>query len=275
MVLEELADAFADLVLGGGCAGCARPGRVVCPACALLLAGPARCWLPGRGPAGVHASADPAAFDPAASDPGWPAPCWRVADYAGPVRHLILAHKERGRYALARSLGWAAGAGVLAATTQPADPAASATPAGRARAPAPCTLVPVPSRRRAVRHRGHDPVLRMCRVAAAHVRRHGTRAVVLPCLRVDRRVRDQSGLGAAERRANLAGALRVAPRHVAALRGRRVVVVDDILTTGATAAECCRVLRAAGACVVGVAVVCATPLVAQGEREATQRRPRG
>jgi ComF family protein len=61
----------------------------------------------------------------------------------------------------------------------------------------------------------------------------------------------QSDLGAAERRANVRGAF-VADTAVA---GCHVVVVDDVLTTGATAAECARALRAAGAIRVGVLTV--------------------
>ncbi len=68
------------------------------------------------------------------------------------------------------------------------------------------------------------------------------------------RVRDtqpQSDLGAAERHANVRGAF-AARAEVA---GHHVVVVDDVLTTGATVAECARALRAAGAARVGVVAV--------------------
>jgi predicted amidophosphoribosyltransferase len=109
-----------------------------------------------------------------------------------------------------------------------------------------------------VRRRGHDPVLRMTRVAAGRAREAGVPAQVLACLRPARRMRDQSGLDAGQRQANLAGALRVPPRHTRLLEQRLVVVTDDIVTTGATAAEACRALRAAGALVVGVATVAAT-----------------
>jgi ComF family protein len=68
------------------------------------------------------------------------------------------------------------------------------------------------------------------------------------------RLRDtpaQSALTAAERRANVRHAFGASP----AVRGAHVVLVDDVLTTGATAAECSRVLRAAGAAAVGVLTV--------------------
>jgi predicted amidophosphoribosyltransferase len=61
----------------------------------------------------------------------------------------------------------------------------------------------------------------------------------------------QSDLGGAERGANVRGAFAAA----AAVAGRHVVIVDDVLTTGATAAACARALRAAGAVGVGVLTV--------------------
>ena len=69
-----------------------------------------------------------------------------------------------------------------------------------------------------------------------------------------RRVRDQAGLDARERQQNLAGSLRVFGDP----RGLVVVVVDDVVTTGASIAETSRALRAAGAVVLGAATVAAT-----------------
>jgi predicted amidophosphoribosyltransferase len=71
-------------------------------------------------------------------------------------------------------------------------------------------------------------------------------------LRHTRAVRDQSELNAAQRRSNLTGALGVRPGLALRLRGRECVVVDDIVTTGATAAEAARALTSAGARVVGI-----------------------
>jgi predicted amidophosphoribosyltransferase len=214
----------ADLLMPLVCAGCARPGRWLCPGCAALLAGPGRPVAPTPAPAGLPAVAAVAAYD-------------------GPVRDLLVAYKERGLLRLAGPLGAAVAAGVRA------------LPSGSSGRPlAVPVLVPVPSAPAAVRVRGHDPTARL---AAAAARRLGGRVRVVRGLRQGRAVRDQAGLGAAARAANLAGALVAAPGRIPV--GAPVVVVDDVLTTGATAAEAARALQAVGCVVLGVAVVAATP----------------
>ena len=207
-----LAD-LLDLVLPRDCAGCSAPGRTLCARCAPALAGRP-----------VHARPTPA--------PDGLPPLVAAAAYDGVVRSLLLAHKERGRLALAAPLGQAL--------------AGAAAVHGRG-----ALLVPVPSSSAAVRARGHDHARRLAATAA---RRLGAR--VLPVLVHARGVEDQSGLDAAARAANLAGALQ-ARRP---LDGLVVVVVDDVVTTGATLAEAARALTAAGATVRGAAVVAATVL---------------
>ncbi|UPT42328.1 ComF family protein, partial [Streptomyces sp. WAC00303] len=104
-------------------------------------------------------------------------------------------------------------------------------------------------------------VRRIAAAAARDLRRAGLPAQVLPLLRQRRAVADQSGLGARQRRANLAGALELTagggrllqhglPRHELLRHGLfrlgRVILVDDLLTTGSTLAEAARAVGEAG-----------------------------
>ncbi|MEU6145087.1 ComF family protein [Streptomyces sp. NPDC047081] len=109
----------------------------------------------------------------------------------------------------------------------------------------PVLLVPVPSARGAVRARGHDPARRIALAAAGELRRGGVPARVLAVLRQRRAVADQSGLNSRQRLENLAGALAVAPGGERLLRGGRIVLVDDLMTTGASLTEAARAVRAA------------------------------
>lgn len=173
---------------------------------------------------------------PSPSPPSLPVP-FSVADYAGTTRTLLLAYKERDQVGLT---------GVLATALRAAVTAATAT-AGVAGAP---LLVAVPSTRAARRRRGYDPVARLARAAGA--------GAVVPALTHVRRVRDSAGLSALDRAHNLAGAFAVMPAARPAVASRTVIVVDDVVTTGATLAEAAQALRAAGAVVPAAAVVAAT-----------------
>ncbi|GLF93414.1 ComF family protein [Streptomyces yaizuensis] len=206
---------MSGLVLPVACGGCRAPRTALCARCTRELSGrAARRVGPDPAPAGLPA-------------------VWACAEYADAVRAVLIAHKERGALGLARPLGVALAAAVRAALAQ------------GGRGSGPVLLVPVPSSRRAVRARGHDAGRRLALAAAAELRRGGERARVLPVLRQCREVADQAALTAPERVVNLSGAL-VARRGTAGLMaGARTVVVDDLMTTGASLAEAARALRAA------------------------------
>jgi ComF family protein len=111
-------------------------------------------------------------------------------------------------------------------------------------------VVPVPSTRRRNRERGYDP--------AALIAGELARRLSLPLVPALRRVVEtppQSSLTAAGRRANVAGAFRGRPSAA----GRSLLLVDDVLTTGATAFAAAEALADAGALRISVAVVARTP----------------
>lgn len=159
--------------------------------------------------------------------------------YEGPLGRAVVAHKERGRLALVRPLGRLLADAVVGLPGQTV-----------------VLLVPVPSASAAVRSRGQDHAARLAAAAATELRRRGRGAFAVPGLRVVRDVRDQAGLSAAARRANVTGAF--APgRRADRLRGVRCVVVDDVVTTGSTLAAAVAAVSRAGGDVVGCAVVAA------------------
>lgn len=183
-----------------------------------------------------------------------------MAPYGGAVRAAILAYKERGRLGLARPLGHALARAALAAHR--AARAGGHPPATRPPAPegagGELLLVPVPARPSSVRRRGHDPLALLARVTVRALQDWGQPACSLALLRHVRAVADQSQLSAAGRAANMSGALAVPSGSEPGIQGRTVILVDDVLTSGATLAEAGRALRAAGARTPAAGLIAAT-----------------
>lgn len=206
-----------DLVLPQQCGGCGAPATPWCADCARALA--------------VRPD-EPHLVTPRL-DPG--VPVFALGRYNGPRRRAVVAVKEHGRADLI-------------------GPLASALRGGLSRlwewgivAP-PLTVVPAPTRRWAARRRGGDPVTRMAVAAAGDT----PGFAVVPALRTRALVADSVGLSTAGRQRNIAGRVRLI-RPVAG----DLLLVDDIVTTGATATESVRVLRAAGASVVAILTIAA------------------
>jgi predicted amidophosphoribosyltransferase len=214
------------------CAGCGQVGIVLCDPCRTALEG-----VPTRVPV-----------------PAWPGapPAAACAPYQGSVATCLNAWKERGRHDLEPILGAVLGRSVAAV--------AGRTDAhrGAGRPGTSLLLVPVPSSRAARRRRGADGVRRLAQHAARRLRAGGVPVRVLPALRLTRRVADQAGLTAGQRATNLGGAFAVRAGAARLLAGRRVVVVDDVLTTGATLREAARAVAACDGRVVGLACVSVT-----------------
>lgn len=210
--------AMLDLFLPAECGGCGAPSTRWCDACAAELS---------------VTAGQPHVVNPRI-DPG--VPVFALGRYAYARRRAILALKEHGRADLVAPLARALAVGVHRLVTWGI-------------VETPLTLVPAPTRRSAARRRGGDPVTRLARAAVARQ----PDIAVAPVLRVKALTRDSVGLGTAARERNIAGRV--------VLRGRpprtEVMVIDDIVTTGSTARESVRVLRAAGVRVAAVLTVAA------------------
>lgn len=226
--MRDLVVPAADLLVGARCAGCGGPALLLCRACAVLLRPePTTVW-PAPPPRQLT---HPTEVVPVAAGRN-----------VGVLRRVVLAWKEDGATRLTDVL-----AQLLAAAVVPHA-------GGDDR---PVALVPVPTSRRSRRLRGCDLVDDLARAAARRLRDVGVDTVVVQALDYARTTRDQAGLDAEARHVNLDGAFRARPRTGSS--PRRIVVVDDVLTTGSTVTEAVRALSTAGRRPSGIAVVAATP----------------
>jgi predicted amidophosphoribosyltransferase len=206
------------------CAGCDLPGSLLCTPCqaALPLIPPAeacpRCGARTADGRCAECRGRNFAFDAAS--------CAGILD--GPLSRMLSLYKDAGERRYAPILG------ALAAD-------AAARWHGWADA-----VVPIPSTRAARARRGFDHVVPLAHPVAAALE-----APLLPCLHAARRL-DQRGLGRGDRVANMAAAFVALPVEAAP---RRVVLVDDVMTTGATLNAAATVLRRVGVGAVRVVSV--------------------
>ncbi len=221
--LRRLGGAALDLAFPAACSGCGREGPPLCTTCRPAL--DARLTLPGGTPIGLPAEL--------------PAPLLQLewcAPFAGPVRAALHDLKYAGERRLAEPLGdavarrWAR-VGMGAAL-----------------------VVPVPVHAQRERQRGYDQAALIAEVAA--------RRLGLPVARALERGRAtvaQFELGRDERAANVDGAFRLRASEQGAAResvaGRWILLVDDVVTTGATLAACAFALALAGALAVSAIAV--------------------
>ena len=215
-------DAAADLLVQGACPGCGRPGRGVCPDCTLeVMSG-----RPGPRERG-----------------GISLPLWSAGEYVDPLRRIISRAKDHHRWdaiaLLGRRLGFAV-AGI----------------ADELHLTGPGILLPIPSKPSAVRERGLDFTQALARQASRCLVHVGMTTTVHPVLTHRRAVQDQGDLTSEQRSENLERSLMMGKLPM----NRWILLVDDVVTTGATLRESVRAVREAGRSPVGMATVAATVL---------------
>ena len=225
--------ALLSFLLPSRCAGCGIPrsdigGGGLCPPCWAslppvdLASACPHCALPGEGGPCARCRRTVPPVGQAAA----------LGLYLGPLKRLIGAYKFRGFDILA-----APAAERLAALARAAGLAA------------PDALVPVPSTKTRNRDRGFDPARLLAEETGRRLHRP-----VRPLLERQRDSPAQSALPARDRDANVAGAFRSRPAA-----GQSLLLIDDVVTTGATAFEAARTLLRAGASRVDLLVLARTP----------------
>jgi ComF family protein len=203
-----------DLLLPPRCGGCGLEGTALCDHCHVPLR--RRLHEPAGAPLGM-----PATMPPGIVQLEW------CATYSGPVRAALHALKYGGERRLCEPLG-----AVMAERWRVAGRGGDLV-----------TWVPVHRSRRA--ERGFDQAEELARMMAAQLGLPLER-----CLERRNRTVAQHSLGRQDRSGNTAGAFVATPGSIERVRGRWLLLVDDIMTTGATLSGCADALRVAGAAAV-------------------------
>jgi predicted amidophosphoribosyltransferase len=233
-ILLSVWGGLVDLVLPASCAGCGADGVTrLCPDCE-------------RGLAGLR----PVPARPTPCPPGLPL-CMAMGGYRGVLREVLLEYKERGRHQLAGVLGDLLAHAVTGALYALGHGAGT-----------PALLVPVPDTAAAARSRYGDHMRRLAERAAARLNRTGWPAGVATALTARPRA-DSVHLSAEDRSSAAVGAFLARDRVLGRMRraerrGAVPVVVDDILTTGATVQAVTVTLGTGGLPVAAAAVLAAT-----------------
>src|SRR3954471_15432353 len=220
--IGSLTGVALDLAFPAACAGCGREGAALCERCVTTL--DARLELPGGTPIGLPAEI-----------PGTLLQVEWCAAFTGPVRDALHQLKYASERRLATPLG-AAVARRWARVGMGAN-----------------VVVPVPVHAHRERQRGYDQSALIAAIAAVYLGLPLARA-----LERGRATAAQFELGRDQRAANVAGAFRPRDRDPAAVRGvagRWVLLVDDVVTTGATLAACADALEKMGAIAVSAIAV--------------------
>lgn len=223
-----------DLVFPPRCPGCgAAVGQQggLCPECWHQLAIPGEPWCAAcQRPFGLQGPQGSALCAPCLAKPPRHAGIYAATLYTPVSRKLVLAFKHGRRIAFAPMLAR------LMAARLPDDGA------GR-------VIVPVPLHRWRLWARGYNQAA----LLAQELARLGRGEVVVDALERRKRTPSLGGMGAKARRRALAGAIQVREARRHALAGRDILLVDDVLTSGATSDACVRALRKAGARSVAIA----------------------
>jgi ComF family protein len=163
-------------------------------------------------------------------------PLWFAMELGASLSSVLHRFKEQNRTSVARPLSKPLKAAMQACYTSISSSVKTQE----------IIWVVPPSSRASFRKRGYSPIVLLVRAAGIKPQQF---------LSINRRRADQSELGRMERFHNMRGVYRAQPR----VAGKKIILVDDVLTTGATLLECARALRAGGAEVLGAAVLAYTP----------------